>query len=161
MHYPRDASGEGVACRRVNLSDLAAMGPPIGLLVAYGFPAETQLNVFDGISGGVQRCAGLHKTRVLGGDTKGSDALTICVTALGEAPAGGALMRSGAGSGDILVLTGKIGRAYEWVRKGGNSGLGRMLRVEARLAEGMALASAGATSCIDLSDGLAPSVHAR
>ncbi|MFH0815860.1 MAG: thiamine-phosphate kinase [Methanobacteriota archaeon] len=162
VHYPRDAPPnlKGWYAAAVNLSDLAAMGArPLGLLVAYGFPSDTPIEAFGGISGGVERCANAHGTKVLGGDTKTSGLLTICVTALGEAPPGGALMRSGAGEGDALVLTGRIGRAHEWMLKGGNSGLGRMLRVEARLAEGAALASAGATSCTDLSDGLALSLH--
>jgi thiamine-monophosphate kinase len=162
VHYPREAPPglKGWYAAAVNLSDIAAMGArPLGLLVAYGFPKETPVGVFNGISMGVQRCAERHGARVLGGDTKGSDQLTICVAALGEAPPGGALMRSGAENGDVLVLTGKVGRAYEWMRAGGNNGLGRMLRVEPRIAEGAALASAGATSCVDLSDGLVLSAH--
>jgi thiamine-monophosphate kinase len=162
VHYPLDAPPglKGWYAAAVNLSDIAAMGAkPLGILVAYGFPKDTPINVFDGISRGVQRCAERHDAKILGGDTKGSKLLTISATALGEAPPGGALMRSGAKDGDVLALTGKVGRAHEWLRRGGNDGLGRMLRVEPRIAEGMALARAGATSCVDLSDGLALSVH--
>jgi thiamine-monophosphate kinase len=162
VHYPADAPAhlKGWYAAAVNLSDIAAMGArPIGLLVAYGFPKETPLSVFDGVSGGVQRCAVHHGAKVIGGDTKGSEQLTISVAALGEVGADGALLRSGAVEGDALVLTGKVGRAHEWMTRGGNNGLGRMLRVEARIAEGTALAGAGATSCVDLSDGLALSAH--
>ncbi len=162
VHYPLDAPPhlKGWYAAAVNLSDIAAMGArPLGLLVAYGFPKATPIDVFNGISGGVQRCVEHYGTKVLGGDTKGSSALTICVTALGEAPASGALMRPGAKRGDVLVMTGKVGRAHEWMLRGGSNGLGRMLRVEPRLAEGAALAAVGATSCVDLSDGLAISVH--
>jgi thiamine-monophosphate kinase len=162
VHYPADAPPhlKGWYAAAVNLSDIAAMGGrPVGLLVAYGFPKDSSVSEFDGVSGGVKRCARRYGAKVLGGDTKGSPHLTICITALGTAPLGGALLRSGAGDGEALVLTGKVGRAHEWLRRGGNCGLGRMLRVEPRVGEGIALAGAGATSCVDLSDGLALSAH--
>jgi thiamine-monophosphate kinase len=162
VHYPSDAPArsKGWYAAAVNLSDIAAMGAePLGLLVAYGFPPETQLRDFRNVARGVEDCAAAHGTRVLGGDTKGFGNLTICATALGVATHGGPLMRSGAKPGDILVLTGKVGRAHEWAATNGRSGLGRMLKVEPRLREGVALARAGATSCVDLSDGLALSIH--
>jgi len=162
IHYTRDTPAElkGWYAAAVNISDIAAMGgKPLGLLMAYGMPRDTAKSEFDAISKGIQECARHHGVKVVGGDTKESSAMTIVGTAIGVAKKGRVLMRYGARKGDFIVLTGKLGRMSEWVETGGKRGIERMMRIEARVKEGQALAAAGATSCIDLSDGFALSVH--
>lgn len=132
------------------LSDLAAMGAtPVGCTVALTCPARWDaLAVMDGLITECQR----HGCPLLGGDTTGGNDLVITVTVWGEAVPtahgpGRLVTRSGAGPGDLLVVTGPLG---------GSLAGGRHLRPEPRLAEGQWLAASPYVhAMMDLSDGLA------
>jgi thiamine-monophosphate kinase len=84
---------------------------------------------------------------LVGGDTNATDApLVITVTLLGETTPQGALRRSGARPGDLIVVTGPLGGSL----------LGRHLRPEPRVEEALALRElVNLHAMIDLSDGLA------
>lgn len=132
------------------ISDLAAMGAkPVGCTVALTCPARWDgLAVMEGLITECER----HACPVLGGDTTGGNDLVITVTVWGEAVAtahgpGRLVTRSGAGPGDLLVVTGPLG---------GSLVSGRHLRPEPRLAEGQWLATSPYVhAMMDLSDGLA------
>ncbi len=127
----------------VNLSDLAASGAtPEGLIVTLAAPGPTLvddvLELYEGIAEtGVP---------VVGGDTTAAPQLVLSITALGRAER--VPGRSGARSGDLLVVTGPLGGAGAAFRAGG------FLRPPLRLAEGRELAR-HAHALLDVSDGIA------
>ena len=94
----------------VNLSDLAAMGArPRWVLLAGSLPEadEAWLAAF---ADGLFACAKRYAVDLIGGDTTRGP-LNLCVTALGEVPAGKALRRDGARPGDDLWISGHPGLA--------------------------------------------------
>jgi thiamine-monophosphate kinase len=94
----------------VNLSDLAAMGArPRWVLLAVSLPDadETWIAAF---AAGFFACAERYAVDLVGGDTTRGP-LNVCVTALGEVPAGAALRRDGAKVGDDLWVSGAPGLA--------------------------------------------------
>ncbi|MDI6887042.1 MAG: thiamine-phosphate kinase [Candidatus Thermoplasmatota archaeon] len=142
----------------INLSDLAAKGAkPIGLLTALGIPKDYELNFLKSLAKGMIACARKFNTEIIGGDTKENDILTICGTAVGIVKKEEAMPRKGARVGDIVCVTGKLGRAGIALYKSIPS---KVLAFNPRLKEGLALAKTGAvTSCMDISDGLATSLY--
>ena len=104
---PRDLGWKTLA---VNLSDLAAMGArPRWVLLALSLPAadETWLAAF---AEGLHGCAREFGVDLIGGDTTRGP-LNLCVTAIGEVPAGQALRRDGAQAGDDIWISGQPGLA--------------------------------------------------
>lgn len=95
----------------VNLSDIASMGgvarwAVIGLSVPGELEAEWVLRFYDGLA----ELARKTGVRLVGGDTVGSTgAITIALTAVGESPR--PLLRSSAEPGDVVFVTGPVGRA--------------------------------------------------
>lgn len=162
-HFRRDwASAADVGHRAAaqNLSDVNAMGGTarhltIGLAAPADLPVSWALEFARGFA---EECASVGAS-VVGGDLTRSDQLMIAVTVLGQcfqSP----VLRSGAQPGDVLALTGRQGWAA-----GGLAVLGRGFRSPRVLVEayrrpeppygaGEVAAEAGATSLIDISDGL-------
>jgi thiamine-monophosphate kinase len=162
-HFRRDwatAADIGHRAAAANLSDVNAMGGrahwlTIGLAAPRDLPAQWALDFAQGFA---EECA-LVGASVVGGDLTSADSLMIAVTVLGactQAP----VLRSGAEPGDVLALCGRQGWAA-----GGLAVLGRGFRSPRVLVEayrrpeppydaGPAAAEAGATSMIDISDGL-------
>ena len=146
----------------VNLSDLAACGAkPLACTLALALPRADEI-FLEGFSRGLFALADAHGIELVGGDTT-QGPLNICITAMGEVPAGGALLRSGAQPGDDLYVSGTVGdarlalevfrgnaslaaRAFDAVREA-------MEQPQPRVALGLALRDL-ATSAIDVSDGL-------
>jgi thiamine-monophosphate kinase len=151
------------------LSDLAAMGA--GAAEAYlvlGLPAGMQSEAALSLARAMQQLADQHDVSIAGGDVTESPCLTVAVTVVGwTSDPGGIVGRDGARIGDRVAVTGTLG--------GAAAGLAlldrpaptdlpanvaaalheRYARPQPRLAEGRLLAQHGATSMIDISDGLA------
>jgi thiamine-monophosphate kinase len=162
-HFRRDwvsAADVGHRAAAQNLSDINAMGGratslTIGLAAPADLPAEWALEFARGFA---EECA-LVGASVVGGDLSRADQIVIAVTVLGActiAP----VVRSGARPGDVLALCGRQGWAAA-----GMAVLGRGFRSPRVLVEayrrpeppydaGQVAADAGATSMIDVSDGL-------
>jgi thiamine-monophosphate kinase len=146
----------------VNLSDLAACGAaPLAFSLALAMP-RAEAGFLEGFARGLFALADAHGCELIGGDTTRGP-LAICITVFGEVPAGRALLRSGAGAGDELWVSGTLGdarlalevfrgnlvldgAAFEQARDA-------MERPQPRIALGLALRGL-ATSAIDVSDGL-------
>ena len=182
VHFRRDLASPaqiGHKALATALSDLAAMGAVAGeAYVVLGLPPdcgeEECLELLDGMAA----LAAATGTDLAGGDLTRSDQLFLAITVVGHAPAPDAFVtRGGAQPGDLLVLTGEVGAAAaglellnsrdpeaEFAFKGAlackkaksplEALVGRQLEPTPRLAAGLALARAGATAMIDLSDGL-------
>jgi thiamine-monophosphate kinase len=152
-------------------SDVAAMGgAPRYALVTLGTPAATLAATLDGIYAGLGECAAELGVAVVGGDTVASERILLSITVAGEPGEQGIVLRGGARAGDVLCVTGTLGgsaaglallkaahhdaEAAELLERfPGLAGAHR--RPVARVREGLAAASAGATAMIDISDGLA------
>jgi thiamine-monophosphate kinase len=146
----------------VNLSDLAACGAkPLGFTLALAMPRAEEV-FLEGFARGLFALAEAHDIELVGGDTT-QGPLNICITVFGEVPAGQALLRSGARTGDDLYVSGTVGDArlaLEVFRGGVSLDAAAFESVRAamelpqpRVALGIALRGI-ATSAIDVSDGL-------
>jgi thiamine-monophosphate kinase len=94
----------------VNLSDLAAMGAtPRWVLLAGALPAADEAWI-AAFADGFFKCAQRYGADVIGGDTTRGPR-NLCVTAIGELPAGQALRRDGAQAGDDVWVSGQPGLA--------------------------------------------------
>lgn len=155
---PRQVGRKAVA---VNLSDIAAMGAvPTGLLVGLGCDPETGTDTVDELAAGMWEEAQQVGIGLVGGDMVTAASLTISVTALGDLQGRAPVTRSGARDGDVLAVAGRLG----W-SAAGLAVLGRGFRSpvavvgahrvpEPPYAAGPSAAAAGATSMMDVSDGL-------
>lgn len=162
-HFRRDwASAEDVGHRAAaqNLSDINAMGGRAhSLTLGLAAPADLPVRwALDFARGFADECA-LVGASIVGGDLTQAGEIVIAVTVIGactQSP----VVRSGAGVGDVLALTGRQGWAA-----GGLAVLGRGFRSPRVLVDayrrprppydaGPVAADSGATSMIDISDGL-------
>lgn len=146
----------------VNLSDLAAMGAiPRWATLALALP-EADDAWLARFSQGFFELADRFNVSLVGGDTTRGP-LNLCVTILGEAPAGRALRRSGARIDDGIWVSGDLGAAALGVRYlSGRISLdaadaalcqARLNRPEPRVVLGNMLCCV-AHAAIDISDGL-------
>jgi thiamine-monophosphate kinase len=147
----------------VNLSDIASMGGrPRWAVMALACPDTVTADEVLEFAAAMRELAFSHGVAIVGGDTSASPAgWVVNVTLLGEAVASPKL-RSGARPGDLLAVTGALGRSaaglalLEAFPDERGDLVSAHLRPAARVREGQALGTvAGVTAMIDLSDGLA------
>lgn len=152
----------------INLSDLAAKGAkPLGVVVAMGLPEDYDVRSLENLTDGLNSCATQYGTAIIGGDMKDHDHITITGTAIGRVPQKEFMSRKGAQEGDFIGVTGSLGHAgagYYALKNDllpeHDAALVGLFEPKPKLAEGHALSKTGAvTSCMDISDGLANSLH--
>ncbi|PSP77239.1 thiamine-phosphate kinase [Halobacteriales archaeon QS_4_69_225] len=142
-----------------SLSDVAAMGAEATAAVAvYAAPEfrEAELSAF--LEGCRDVCATVDAEYV-GGDLDGHDEFTVATTAVGRAD--DPVRRAGAAPGEAVCVTGTLGRtgaALRLFEAGDDERANELFRFEPRVAAGRAVAPQ-ATAMMDVSDGLARSLH--
>jgi thiamine-monophosphate kinase len=165
---PRDLGYKAIA---VNLSDVAAVAAsPRYALVSLAIPVDVDAAWVIELYGGMTEACAEHAVSIVGGDLSSGPQVVLSVAIAGEAPAGRAILRSGASPEERIAVTGSLGGSAgglllarsrkEMLSEALTAGWGRELlraheRPQARVAEGQTLAQAGATAMMDLSDGLA------
>jgi len=166
-HFRRewaDAKDIGRRAAAQNLSDINAMGGratalTVGLALPRDLSAQWVLDLADGIA----EEGALVGARIVGGDLTAGSEVVIAVTVIGQCEVA-PVLRSGARAGDVLAIAGRQGWAAA-----GLAVLARGFRSPRKLVEahqrpqppydaGPAAAAGGATSMIDVSDGLVADV---
>jgi thiamine-monophosphate kinase len=108
--YPPDSVGYKALARAT--SDLAAMGAEARFfLLTLGLPTGLRGAWLDRFLRGMRRAARELGMRLAGGDTTRSDKVSISITVIGEIGRELAVRRSGARSGDLIYVSGRLGRA--------------------------------------------------
>jgi thiamine-monophosphate kinase len=164
VHFRFDWSTPELVGRKaiaVNLADVVAMGAtPTSVLIGLACPSDTETAVIMELTEGMWAEAARAGAGIVGGDMVRADQLVISVTALGDLGGREPVKRSGARPGDVVAICGRMGWAAA-----GLAVLGRGFRSpvgvvnaqrcpEPPYAAGPKAADAGATSMIDVSDGL-------
>ncbi len=151
----------------VNVSDIAAMGgDPQFLLFSLGLPTGFDEQWVLRLSDGVAEACNQYDCTLIGGDTVASPGginMSLCV--IGEMVADQVLYRHGAREGDIVYVSGPIGRAAAGLElfkhdQGGRDRFADLYQAHldphARVDLGKRLAASGIVhAMMDLSDGLA------
>ena len=160
--HPPDSVGWKCLARAV--SDLAAMGArPRCFLLSLALPSNHAGSWLDQFLQGLRAASNQLNCPAAGGDTTRRDKVLISVAVVGECPRGRALLRGGAGPGDAIFVTGRLGEAeygLRLIRSGRRLNahdrrLRKHLYPEPRLEVGAWLAEQRlATAMMDLSDGL-------
>lgn len=166
----------------VNFSDIYACGgTPRQLLVSIAVDHRISVESLDELYEGLRLACKHYGVDLVGGDTSSSlTGVVLSLTAIGDAPERGAILRSGAMDTDLVCVSGNLGAAYlglqllereKKVFAGNKSNdetaaqpdfsgheylLERFLKPEARrdIIEALNKANIRPTSMIDISDGL-------
>ena len=162
-----------------NLADVAAMGArPTALVVALAVPGDTLVAELEAFADGLREgCAVMAPgAGVVGGDLSVSPTFTVAVTAFGDLEGRAPVRRDGARPGDVVAVSGALGRSARGLDllfrvgvdhegrpdasaaealRARDADVGWHLAPTPPVADGRAAAIAGATAMLDLSDGLA------
>ena len=167
-HIPKDMTPFQIGwfAIAINLSDIAAKGgKPLGLVLSLGLPKNTSEDFLRELMKGADSCAKQFDISIVGGDTKENPEITICGTAFGIVKKDEFMPRKGAKPGDIVAVTGTLGKAgagYCAVKNNLHEKaiLKGLVEPWPRIKEGRILAQEKiVTSCMDISDGLSSSLY--
>ena len=146
-----------------NVSDIISMGgTPRWAFISLALTADTQVEFMDDFYRGLYDSAAKHRVELIGGDTTHGRDLVLNLALVGEVDKGFVRLRSHAIPGDLICVTGTLGKSEAGLRllkKGIKHGyvkghLGPLCRLE---SEGKAIAR-HAHAMIDVSDGLGSEV---
>jgi thiamine-monophosphate kinase len=155
----------GVKTAVQNLADVAAMGAtPFSLVVSLATPGDLPVAWAQELADGLAAECARAGAAVVGGDVSQAREIVVTGTAVGVLT-GPAVLRSGAGPGDVIALAGVTGRSAAGlallqgeVETAGQPQLSALVRAhlapQPDYACGPSAAHAGATALIDTSDGL-------
>jgi thiamine-monophosphate kinase len=161
----------GYKCVLASISDIAAMGGrPRHVLLSLAVPKQTETAQLEALYEGIGEVCRAYGCTVVGGDVVGtSGPLVITSTVTGMVPQGTALLRSGAKPGDLVFTTGTLGDSAAGLAVLRGEGflpseeavhlISTHQRPLAQVSAGDILRRAGASSCNDVSDGLASELN--
>ena len=162
-HFRRDWSGAHDIGRKAaarSLIDVAAMGAvPTGLLVALAAPPDLPVSWARDLAAGLAAECAATGASVVGGDTARASSVLLATTGLGDLAGRAPVLRSGAAPGDLVAVTGPLGRAAAGLALL-SAGLtddpliAAHQRPDPPYDAGPEAAGLGATAMIDVSDGL-------
>ena len=154
----------------VSISDIAAMGGvPKYLLLSMAVPDKVSVKDIDKLLDGVADISAEYSVSVVGGNlSRSKQGITVDTTIVGEVSGGRALLRSGAGIGDMIYVTGFPGmsaiglsilKSGVAVPKRGKRGMREFINSHLhpvpRVSAGLFLSKCkSSTAAIDISDGL-------
>ncbi len=160
----RDLGWKAIAS---NVADVAAMGAkPTALVVALVCRPDTKIEWLESFADGLcEACLALApEAAVVGGDLTVADTTVIAITAHGDLEGREPVLRSSAKVGDIIAIAGTVGRAaagLSLLQSGNKDAISAydevvnfQLRPQPPITAGIEAAIAGATSMLDISDGL-------
>jgi thiamine-monophosphate kinase len=140
------------------LSDLAAMAArPLGIVIALTLPEADRLEA-RALATGIREGASAVLCPIVGGDLSSGKTLSLTITALGSVKH--PLSRAGAKAGQRVYVTGRLGgpaaavRAWLAEKEPTERDRARFANPCPRIEPAIGLAQRGATSAIDISDGL-------
>jgi thiamine-monophosphate kinase len=114
VHFSRDyltPDEIGHRCMAGSLSDLAAMGAEgLAAFVNVHAPRDLDVDFLRRVYLGMERVADSCGVAIAGGDTVRGQ-LALGITAVGTVRAGEAVLRAGAREGDVICLSGDLGRS--------------------------------------------------
>ena len=161
VHFRRDWLNHfeiGYRATAASLSDLAAMAArPLGLMIALTLP-EADRNEARAIATGIREGASAVLCPIVGGDLSSGKVLSLTITALGSVAR--PISRAGAKPGQRVYVTGRLGgpaaalRAWSAGAEPNERDRARFAHPVPRIDAAIGLAERGATSAIDVSDGL-------
>ena len=164
VHFRRDwseARDVGRKAVAVNVADLEAIGArATGLLVGFSAPPDLKVGWVLDFADGLRQEAEAARVRLLGGDVTRARDITIAVTAMGSLEGREPVLRSGARPGNLVAIQGRLGWAAAGLAVLARGFRSPRVLVEAQrvpqlsYGAGAVAAQAGATSMIDISDGL-------
>lgn len=146
----------------VNVSDIASMGGlPDYALVSMALPHGTRVEFMEEVFRGMKDACTAHEVDMIGGDTTHGNDLVINVAMLGHVEHGSLCLRSDARVGDLICVTGDLGKSWaglELLRAGKTGYTDFYLQPRCQLDTGRMLAP-HVNAMIDISDGLASEVN--
>lgn len=164
VHFKRQWSSAEAIGRKavaVNVSDVEAMGArPSSVVVALAFPQDLDLAWVKSFEEGVKQECALAGVSLVGGDLSSSPTITVCVTAVGDLEGRAPVKRSGARVGDVVAVVGRLGLAgagLVTLQRGFASpkeAVAEQLTPTVPYGEGVCASDRGASSMLDISDGL-------
>jgi len=150
VHFTKKISAKDIGYKAMaaSVSDIAAMGGiPKYAVVSLGISPSASIKKVDDLYAGMKRVCQAFQFEIVGGDTVQSDSLIINVTLTGVVDKKHLVTRSKAKAGDIVFVSGPLGRSYK---------SGHHYRFTPRVKEAQYLVrNFKPSAMIDCSDGLA------
>ena len=164
VHFRRtwsEAEHVGRKAVAVNVADIEAMGGrAVAVTVGFSAPGELPTAWLREFSAGLRAECAAAGVRLVGGDVTAARDITVSVSIIGVLDGRPPLLRSGAGPGQVVAVTGRLGwAAAGWLvlSRGFRSprSVVEVYRVpQVPYGQGAVAADAGASALIDVSDGL-------
>ena len=163
-HFRRDWSTPieiGRKAAAVAMADISAMGAePTALVVGFGAPSDLPAAWASACTAGLVEEAVSAGAMLVGGDVVEAPQIVLSITVIGDLHGRAPVLRSGARPGNVVAVAGRLGWAAAGLAMLSRGFRAPKVLVEAQrcpqppYAAGPAAAVAGATSMIDVSDGL-------